>query len=78
MLMHKREVFDMASNETQELLSCMDAAVLIGCHPFSLRRYEEKGQLLPLTRVGGRRVYERQAVLKFKRLRARNGQGVTK
>ena len=64
----------MVTEETK-LLSCMDAAIELHCHPFSLRRFESRGQLLPLCRVGGRRIYRREDVMKFKRLRARNGQG---
>ncbi len=63
---------------SQELLSSMDAAILLGCHPFTVRRLEQRGQLLPLCRVGGRRVYAREDVIKCKRLRARNGQGGVK
>ncbi len=54
----------------KDLLSVTDAAIELRIHPFSLRRLEERGELVPLCRIGGRRVYTREAVERFKAARS--------
>ncbi len=42
-----------------KLMSVKETAQLLDLHPFSLRRLEERGELVPLQKVGERRVYSR-------------------
>jgi DNA-binding transcriptional MerR regulator len=53
-----------------ELLSTVDVACLLHCHPSTIRRAERRGELLPFARVGNRRIYDRRAVEEFAARRA--------
>lgn len=53
-----------------KLMSVKEAAQTLDIHPFSLRRLEARGELLPLQRVGERRVYLRDDVERVARERA--------
>ena len=53
-----------------QLMSVKEVSQALNVHPFSLRRFESRGELLPLQRVGERRVYLRDDVVKFAEKRA--------
>ena len=52
------------------LMSVKETSQALDVHPFSLRRFEARGELLPLQRVGERRVYLRDDVETFAQKRA--------
>ena len=52
-----------------ELLSVKQTAQRLDIHPYSLRRLEARGELLPVQRVGERRVYLRDDVEKVAQFR---------